>query len=132
MLELLGPRALGVLSDVMVCGMLLVTFLGLVRVSWVKTYGAWPVNRWTRGLDFVTELFTNVVGAFNKAKLAAGAEPVLVSPETAARDQVVAALEAELARVRQELLIAHAPVPGHPLRGVEHVPTIPPPVSPVV
>lgn len=127
MLDLIGPRALGILSDVMVIGMLLVTFLGLVRMSWVKTYGAWPVNRATRFLDFATELFTNVVGAFNKAKLAAGSEPVLVSPETAARDAAITALEAELSRVRAALLVANSPVAGHPLRAVEHVPTLPPP-----
>lgn len=111
LLSLIGVRGLSILSDVMFCGMLLVAFLGLTRISYVKVYGAWPDNRLTRVLAFIAELFTNVVSAVSKARSVTGAPPLLESPE-------VAALTAEVERLRSELLVAHAPVPGHPLRAV--------------
>jgi len=110
LVELLGPRAVSVLSDVMFCGMLFVLLVGLIRISYERTIGPWPNNRGTRFLSFAIELFSNVLGAFNKY-LSARGTPLMVPPE-------VAALTAEVERLRAEPIVDHAPKPGLPMRSV--------------
>ena len=97
LVSLFGPRFVSILSDVMFCGMLLVTFVGLVRISYVKVYGKWPNNRGTRGLAFVMELFSNVLGSINKGLVATGKPPLFTTPEVDERDSVITDLRARLA-----------------------------------
>lgn len=121
LVQLLGVRAVSVLSDVMFCGMLLVLLVGLIRISYERTIGPWPNNRGTRFLAFAIELFTNVLGAFNKYMTGRGT-PLLVPPE-------VAALTAEVKRLRAEPLVDHAPKPGDPIRAVTLLDVGRPPLS---
>jgi hypothetical protein len=97
LVSILGQRGVNILSDVMFVGMLLTAFIGFVRVTYVKVYGAWPDNRGTRALAFVLELFSNVLGAFNKYRVASGSPPIFTTPEVDARDAELATLRARLA-----------------------------------
>ena len=97
LVSLLGQRGVNVLSDVMFVGMLLTIAVGFVRVAYVKVYGPWPNNRGTRFLAFVLELFSNLLGAFNKWRVARGDAPIFTTPEADARDATIADLRARLA-----------------------------------
>lgn len=117
LVSLLGQRGVNVLSDVMFVGMLLTLAVGFVRVAYVKVYGPWPNNRWTRFLAFVLELFSNVLGAFNKWRVARGDAPIFTTPEVDARDAELADLRARLAALE--------PVPVAQRESVLRAPTVP-------
>ena len=128
LVSLLGQRGVNILSDVMFVGMLLTVAVGFVRVAYVKVYGPWPNNRGTRFLAFVLELFSNILGAFNKWRVARGDAPIFTTPEADARDAELADLRARLAALE--------PVPMARRESVLHAPTVPeivrvPPVRPV-
>lgn len=117
LVSLLGQRGVNVLSDVMFVGMLLTVAVGFVRVAYVKVYGAWPNNRGTRFLAFVLELFSNILGAFNKWRVARGDSPIFTTPEAASRDATIADLRARLAALE--------PVPQARRESVLRAPTVP-------
>lgn len=117
LVSLLGQRGVNVLSDVMFVGMLLTAFAGIVRVAYVKVYGPWPNNRGTRFLAFVLELFSNILGAFNKWRVARGDAPIFTTPEADARDAELADLRARLAALE--------PVPQSRRESVLRAPTVP-------
>jgi hypothetical protein len=117
LVSLLGQRGVNVLSDVMFVGMLLTVFAGIVRVAYVKVYGPWPNNRGTRFLAFVLELFSNILGAFNKWRIARGDAPIFTTPEADARETELADLRARLAALE--------PVPQSRRESVLRAPTVP-------
>lgn len=117
LVTLLGQRGVNILSDVMFVGMLLTLAVGFVRVAYVKVYGPWPNNRGTRFLAFVLELFSNVLGAFNKWRVARGDAPIFTTPEVDARDAELADLRARLAALE--------PVPVAQRESVLRAPTVP-------
>jgi hypothetical protein len=117
LVSLLGQRGVNVLSDVMFVGMLCTMFAGIVRVAYVKVYGPWPNNRGTRFLAFVLELFSNILGAFNKWRVARGDSPIFTTPEADARDATIADLRARLAALE--------PVPVAQRASVLRAPTVP-------
>lgn len=117
LVTLLGQRGVNVLSDVMFVGMICTVFAGIVRVAYVKVYGPWPNNRGTRFLAFVLELFSNILGAFNKWRVARGDSPIFTTPEADARDAELADLRARLAALE--------PVPQSRRESVLRAPTVP-------
>jgi hypothetical protein len=94
--QLIGHRALSILSDVMFCGALFAAGVGIVRVSYVQVYGVWPNNRGTRALAFVMELFSNALGAVNKGLVASGRPPLFTTPEADAQTAEIARLRARV------------------------------------
>ena len=117
LVSILGQRGVNILSDVMFVGMLITAFIGFVRVAYVKVYGAWPNNKGTRALAFLLELFSNVLGAFNKYRVASGSPPIFTTPEVDARDAELATLRARLAALE--------PVPVAAREGVLRATTLP-------
>ena len=117
LVSLLGQRGVNVLSDVMFVGMICTVFAGIVRVAYVKVYGPWPNNRGTRFLAFVLELFSNLLGAFNKWRVARGESPIFTTPEADAREVELADLRARLAALE--------PVPQSRRESVLRAPTVP-------
>ena len=94
--QLIGHRALSLISDIMLIGAIFTVAVGILRVSYVKTYGAWPNNKGTRALAFVMELFSNALGAVNKGLVASGRPPLFTTPEADAQTAEIARLRARV------------------------------------
>ena len=99
LLSLLGPRALGILSDAMFLGACFVTLYGLVKGAYARRMGRPLDTRATRWLDIGVDVFSNLPGALNKAQVARGEAPLLPHPD-------VASAQAEIARLRALLAAA--------------------------
>lgn len=117
----LGQRGAVILLDVGFVGSCLVTFYGMVKMAYQRRMGRvldTPVTRW---LDIGADVFSNALGAVNKAFVAAGRAPILPHPDVVAAEARADAAEAQVAtQGRASMLVAPLRVPTLP-----GVPTVP-------
>lgn len=119
----IGQRGAVILLDVGFVGSCLVTVYGAVKVAYARRMGKpldTPVTRW---LDIGVDTFANVVGAFNKFRVARGMEPILPHPDVVAAEARADAAEAAASNARASMLVAPAPLRVDTLPGVTPPPT---------
>lgn len=131
--SLLGPEV----TSLIAYATAILTAFGLLyggaKILWVKLSGKpFPSNRFTRTLDALVELGSNVLGFVNKVKRADGS-PLIPNPDVVARDALIADLRNALALASpdaarvdagvapvfsRETMAPPAPVAPTPLRAV--------------
>ena len=130
--SLLGPEV----TSLIAYATAILTAFGLLyggaKILWTKATGrAFPSNRFTRTLDAIVELGSNVLGFVNKVKRADGS-PLIPNPDVVARDALIADLRVALARMAvdasgatatpaadpRETMAPPAPIAPPPLRAV--------------
>ena len=124
--SIIGPQATHLIAYATAVLTAFALLYGFAKIAWAKIAGRpFPDNRFTRALDALAELGSNLVGFVNKVKRGDGS-PLIPNPDVVARDATIAELRATLDRLavslpvlaeKQGALDVHAtraPEPPHP------------------
>lgn len=132
--SILGPQATHLIAYATAVLTAFALLYGFAKIAWAKIAGRpFPDNRFTRALDALAELGSNLVGFVNKVKRGDGS-PLIPNPDVVARDATIAELRATLDRLAVSLPVlaekqgaldvsaTRAPEPPHPTPpdGVAH------------
>lgn len=124
--SILGPQATHLIAYATAVLTAFALLYGFAKIAWSKIAGRpFPDNRFTRALDALAELGSNLVGFVNKVKRGDGS-PLIPNPDVVARDATIAELRATLDRLAVSLPVlaekqgaldvsaTRAPEPPHP------------------
>ena len=101
--SLLGPTVTAWIAHVVAALTAFALLYGGAKILWTRLTGrTFPVNRFTRGLDALAELGTNVLGFVNKLTRGNG-QPLLSNPDVQRRDALIAEMSTALDDLRRRL-----------------------------
>ena len=101
--SLLGPTVTAWIAHAVAALTAFALLYGAAKILWTRLSGRpFPVNRFTRGLDALAELGTNVLGFINKLSRGNG-QPLLANPDVQRRDAMIAEMSAALDDMRRRL-----------------------------
>jgi len=115
--SLLGPTVTTWIAHLVAALTAFALLYGAAKILWIRLAGRpFPVNRFTRTLDALAELGTNVIGFANKLRSPNGA-PLIPNPDVLRRDALIEELRTSLADYQRRVAGSHAvtePTPFDP------------------
>lgn len=107
--SLLGPAVTTWIAHVVAALTAFALLYGAAKILWTRLAGRpFPNNRFTRALDALAELGTNILGFANKLTRGNG-QPLLANPDVQRRDALIAEMSTALADLRRRA--GDAPLP---------------------